>query len=77
MPGCELRRDAHFSTVINAYSTGFNVLFGLCVLSTVLIMLSLRGVSVQGLGDGTYSKQTGPDKEQEDTEVEMEPVRRG
>lgn len=68
--------DSIRSKVINAYSTGFTVLFGLCVLSTVLIMLSLRGVSVQGLGDGTYSKQTGPDKEQEDTEVEMEPVKR-
>ncbi|KAJ5950853.1 Major facilitator superfamily domain general substrate transporter [Penicillium vulpinum] len=65
------------SKVVNAYSTGFTILFGLCVLSTILIMLSLRGISVQELGDGTYSKQTGLNNEEEDTEMEMDPVRRG
>ncbi|KXG54680.1 Major facilitator superfamily domain, general substrate transporter [Penicillium griseofulvum] len=66
--------DSIQSKVVNAYSMGFAMLFGLCVLSTVLIMLSLRGVSVQELGNGTYSKQTAPHNEEENTE--MEPVRR-
>ncbi|QQK46894.1 Major facilitator superfamily domain, general substrate transporter [Penicillium digitatum] len=68
--------DSIRSTVINAYSTGFTVLFGLCVLLAALIMFSLRGVSVQKLGDGTYSKQIGPENQEEDAEVEMEQIRR-
>ncbi|KAL6230162.1 hypothetical protein BDW75DRAFT_234627 [Aspergillus navahoensis] len=49
--------DSVRSKVIDAYSTGFTILFGLCFLLALLIVFSLRGIQVRELDDGPYGKQ--------------------
>ncbi|KAL4811853.1 hypothetical protein BDW67DRAFT_179237 [Aspergillus spinulosporus] len=67
------------SKVIDAYSTGFTILFGLCFLLALLIVLSLRGIRVRELDDEPYGKQIPSEMDTEGEEgstLELNGVRR-
>ncbi|RAH69613.1 uncharacterized protein BO66DRAFT_392289 [Aspergillus aculeatinus CBS 121060] len=63
------------SIVVDAYAAAFAALFGICVISAGLIVLSLKGVRVQVLGFGEYGKQAGSETAEEEGSFEMERAR--
>ncbi|RAH44418.1 uncharacterized protein BO95DRAFT_433012 [Aspergillus brunneoviolaceus CBS 621.78] len=56
-------------------SIAFAALFGICVISAGLIVLSLKGVRVQALEFGEYGKQAGSETAEEEGSFEMERTR--
>lgn len=48
---------------MNAYSTAFTVLFALCVLSALLIVISLARLQIRGFENGAYSQKEAPKDE--------------
>lgn len=61
--------------MVEAYAAAFAALFGICVISAGLIVLSLKGVRVQALEFGEYGKQAGSETAEEEGSFEMERAR--